>query len=276
MIAHRFGSLLVASLLLCTRAASADDEKEACVLAHADAQRAMKAVDLVMAHRALTRCSRTSCPAPVRLECIDWLADVSARVPSVIFVARVGDAAVTEVLVRVDGELVAATLDGRSYALNPGEHVVRFERAGAEAIERRVLVLESDRSRVVEGAWPAPSAAAAPVAAQVASPKPAPPDAPRAPVRPTPIAAWVLAGVGVVGLATFIGFAVDGRVRQAELEAGCAPYCAADEVRAMRRSYLIGDVALAVSLASFAGSGALFWVSSGPATSPTVTVAWRF
>lgn len=91
-----------------------------------------------------------------------------------------------------------------------------------------------------------------------------------------PTAGWVLAGVGVVGLATFIGFAVDGRVRQAELESGCAPYCAAEDVRAMRRSYWIGDVALAVSLASFAGSGVLFWASRGPASSPTVTVAVRF
>ncbi|HEY0465838.1 MAG TPA: hypothetical protein VGC79_16610, partial [Polyangiaceae bacterium] len=86
----------------------------------------------------------------------------------------------------------------------------------------------------------------------------APPRAPPASDPPgrNPMA-YVFGGLGAAALGAWGFYALDGRNKQNELER-CAPHCQPSDVDAMRKSYLIADVLLGVSLVSF-GTGTYFF-----------------
>jgi hypothetical protein len=69
--------------------------------------------------------------------------------------------------------------------------------------------------------------------------------------------AYVFGGVGAVALGAWGLYALDGRNKQNELE-HCAPHCQSGDVDAMRKSYMIADVLLGVSLVSL-GTGTYFF-----------------
>jgi hypothetical protein len=75
--------------------------------------------------------------------------------------------------------------------------------------------------------------------------------------RRIPPAAFVLGGVGLLGLASFAYFSISGRVQHSELQSSCAPRCSDDEIAPVRTRYLIGDVSLAAAVVSL---GAATWL----------------
>jgi hypothetical protein len=92
---------------------------------------------------------------------VSWLADVEKLTPTVVFGARAHGSEVTDVRVSVDGELVAARIDGKPIALDPGEHRFRFERAGETPVEQTSVVLAGEKERLVDvrfGPEPVPTA----------------------------------------------------------------------------------------------------------------------
>jgi len=122
-----------------------------------------------------------------------------------------------------------------------------------------VVVLEGQKNRLVQVVFPPPA------------PKPLPPapiaqTAPEVAVElePTvekkPILPWVLGGVGVLGVSTFVGLGLSGLRAEEDLEDTCAPECAPSEVQSVRNKYVLADVGLAVGLASLgAAAYLLFW-----------------
>ncbi|MBI3203212.1 MAG: hypothetical protein HYZ29_16860 [Myxococcales bacterium] len=244
--------------------ALADGDKQACVTAHSSSQELRKAAKLKEASDQLVACARPECPSAVRADCAKWLGEVQSEVPSVVIVATDANGGdVADVRVLVDGSQVASELTGQPIALNPGKHTLRFERDGANPVLRQLLLRVGERNRRVEVQF-SPT-----LAGGGGGDERRPAQGDSGPAEPAgagvPAATWVLGGVGVLGLAGFTYFALDGRKKEDDL-AACKPNCASDDVSAVRTSYLLGDVSLGVGVVALAGAAYfLFTAPSKPA-----------
>ncbi len=239
--------------------ARAADQVEACIDAHERAQASRREGRLRAAREALLGCTRPSCPVAIRLECDALLERVEASQPTVVVEARDRAGADTAaVRVFVDGTLALERLDGKAFAIDPGEHVFRYELAGGPAAEARVVVREGERNRKIVASFVTPAAAPAPAAGAPARRPPA--DAPAR--RPGSAWPYVAAGAGALALGSFAYFALTGRERFDRLKAECAPPagagCAADDVRGVRTRLAVADVSLGVALAAIGASAYLF------------------
>src|SRR5262249_22628357 len=142
MIARRPLTVLVPALVLAALQARAADQIAECVTASEKGQVLRDNSKLVEAREEFTSCARPVCPSLLQKDCAQWLADVNAVVPSVVFVAR--DASGKDLLeVRVlDGDrVIAETLGGTRVYVNPGRHAFRFQSASGE-VEQVVIVRE--------------------------------------------------------------------------------------------------------------------------------------
>jgi hypothetical protein len=250
--------------------ALADDAKQACVTAHSSSQELRKASKLKEASEQLVACARPECPGAVRADCAKWLGEVQAEVPSLVVVATDANGSdVADVRVLVDGGVVASELNGQPIAVNPGKHTLRFERDGANPVERQVLIRVGERNRRVEVQFSPRLAGGGP------EPRPEVDDTASAPTSGgVPAATFILGGVGVLGLAGFTYFALDGRKKEDDL-AACKPDCPSDDVSSVRTSYLLGDVSLGVGVVALAGAAYfLFSAPQKPATGRPVPLTF--
>lgn len=145
---HRAAVAVAALLAWSVRPAlvRADDSLDACSAAAVDGQKLRRDGHLLRARDAFEACARESCRADIAHDCQTWLAQVDAATPSLLVTVRdehgraVGDAAVT-----IDGEAISPERLGRSFALDPGEHVVTVARAGSQGAKRDVVLHEGER-----------------------------------------------------------------------------------------------------------------------------------
>lgn len=243
---------LVTPISTSSRAAP-PDPKAVCFEAYPDAQKDRKTGKLRAARRALVTCSQDACPAAVRKDCAQWLAEVDAELPSVLVVATDPSGRDTAaVRVSVDGEIVAERLAGKSIEVDPGEHVFRFEHAG-QAIEQSVIVRQSEKSRKLAIDFATPRGSAAPTA-----PPPPVDGAPPSPSRPVPVAVFVLGGVALASLATGTYFYFAQKSEHDDLAARCAPACSPDDVAPLKTKQLVAGVGLGVGVAALAAATVLF------------------
>jgi hypothetical protein len=253
MSGRRVVSVLVATLVIPLLAEAApSDVKHACVVQHDDSQRFRRERKLKDARADLKACARNVCPAVIRQDCLPWLEQVEASLPSIVIGAKRGSIAVTDVQVSIDGAVVQTSLDGTSIDIDPGEHKLRFERPGSPPDEQTLVIREGEKNRLVAVQFEGPRAAAAVVAA-------APSEPAAAGARPIPTGVYVLGGVGVVGMAVFAGLGAVGKSDESSLASSCAPDCAASSVDAVHDKYLGADIALGVGVAALAG-GALWFL----------------
>jgi hypothetical protein len=238
--------------LLAPSTARADEaSRNACLQAYEGSQENRKAEALRSARQQLLVCASDSCPPIVRTDCIRWLAEVEAALPTIVLEARGAGGPLFDVTVSLDGAPLVHQLDGRPIEIDPGLHTLTFEHAGSPNQEQKVIVREGEKNRLVSADWtPAP----APVAQ---APAPTPPVAME---RPVPTSVYVALGVAALG---FVDFAVAGTlgfVKQKELEKSpsCAPFCPANDVRYIKTTYAAADVGLAVGAAGLLASGILF------------------
>jgi len=159
---------------------------------------------LLEARRLLRVCGGPSCSPTQQKLCSEWLADVDARMPSFILAAKDGSGTdLVDVKVLIDGQQVAAKLDGRAVDVDPGPHKFVFELADGARAETTAVADERGKSKVVSVTLERP---AAPILA--------PPSAAVAATAPTPrgttsvggggavrTAGLVAGGAGVAGLA---------------------------------------------------------------------------
>jgi len=217
--------------------AHADDDKEQCVTAHGDAQLLRKKHALVSATKTLRVCAREMCPALVQKDCTRWLGEVEAEQPTIVVVATDENGAdIVDVRVLLDGKPLVDRLDGSPIAIDPGEHVLRFERAGGKASEQRIVLHDGEKSRTVKVSFAEPV-------------RPAPLVVEKAGI---PAATWVFGAIGVASLGSFTYFGLSGRAFESELSSSCAPSCSGDDVAGVRRRYLVADISLGVSVVSLA------------------------
>ncbi len=257
-------------------AARADDKTQ-CISASEQGQQLRDDGKYSRARDAFTACAREVCPAIVRRDCTRWLAGLEELWPTVVFGAK--DAAgrdLSAVRVSMDGEPIAASLDGKPVFVDPGAHVFRFEAEGQPPTEQDVVVRASEKGRAVEvqfGTEPAGAPAAA-----AGSTKPARKSTPGAASESSaeaPFAAWVFAGVALVAFGTEAYFGISGLSDRSVLQAQpCArtATCSPGSVQSIRTKFAVADVALGVGVVSAAVSAYLLLTSRPPAKAERTAV----
>ncbi len=263
-----------AAIAVCTAAASTraqPEMKEQCVASSEEAQALRRAVKLRAARERLVTCAQVECPAVVRKDCIAWLAEVDAALPTVVLQATTESGAEIEaVKVTSDGELLTSHLDGMAIAVDPGEHVLRWESEGFQPLEQHVVVHEGEKSRqlsvhLVPLAPAPPPAACATPAPPSAAPSPAvvppPAESPAASSASPglPYGFWLSAGVSAAGLASFAVFGIEGRNAYSHLQNTCGRTTSCTQAQAdeVHRDFAVADVSLAISLVA---GGVATWV----------------
>jgi hypothetical protein len=242
----RIAVVTVAVLLMLTGGARAQlpPSLTECLDAHAEGQRAERRAELHSAAARYGQCAAPHCPDAVRHDCDEWRSRVAQAMPTIVVRPRDARGASISARVWIDDVPIPAAEAGLPVSLDPGRHNFRLEAPGFPPTEQSVWVVMHEKDRVVD----------LQLRAREGNPPPAAP-----PVRhsqtPWP---WILAGVGVVGVGTFLGVAVDAKARYDELDRACSPRCDSGDVDGIRRSYVIADVALALGGASLVASAVWF------------------
>ncbi|MBX3190682.1 MAG: hypothetical protein KF819_27025 [Labilithrix sp.] len=225
-------ALALCASLLAAQSAGAD-EKQACVAASEKAQQLRNAGKLGEAREQLAICGRSACPRLVQQDCTTWMSEVLAILPSIVPGARDRKGRdIVEVKVFVDGKMVTETLDGKPIAVDPGVHTFRFETRSAPPIEEQVVVRQNEKNRILTVTFATPGDAGGARVTTDATRDPAP-----------PIAAYVVGGVGLVGLGVGAAIGVTASSDASDIrDSGCAPRCDVAEVDAIQSRYTIAGV----------------------------------
>jgi hypothetical protein len=112
------------------------------------------------ARKALLICVSPSCPASVRAECVQRVAEVNAAMPTIVFAATSGSGQdLSAVKVSMDGQVIAEHLDGVALELDPGSHEFTFEAPELPVTKSTLVIREGEKNRresVMLGTPPAP------------------------------------------------------------------------------------------------------------------------
>jgi hypothetical protein len=232
--------LAVSAAILLAASPSGATTKQECAAAYEQTQALRGEGALSAAREQALICSRDDCPRVVRADCAAWLGEIERSLPTVVFVVRdeKGDE-IADVRVTDGGKPLREKLDGKAVPLDPGAHVLRFEREGSAPVERKVMVHEGDKLVRVEASFKAE-----------AKPEALPPPAPEAKGKGAPVGAYVLGGVGIVGLGVAATLGILALGERSDLEKTCAPDCAQGDVDAIRTKLLAADITGGVSIAA--------------------------
>ncbi len=223
-------------------------DKEACVQAYDEGQRARARGALLAARGHLLVCAEDDCPVATKGDCASWLVEVEASTPTLVLAAvdRKGNDT-TAVKVTLDGRTVAERLDGKAIPVDPGKHVLSFEAPGVAPITREIVVRQGEKNRAVEVSWAEQQEGG--------------------PARPGGVVAispgtWVLGGLGLAGLTVFGVFGGLALSEKSEAEETCAPRCTDAVVDSIRAKLIVADISLAVGVASLGAAVVLGVVSA--------------
>ncbi len=251
-------AVFVATIFVAAPASAdgAEGDRARCAASYESAQVLRRGEHLEAARTQLLICAST-CPERLVRDCAIWLRDVEALTPTVRLIARdPSGQEVVDALVTVDGRLVDARES--TVAVEPGAHVFRFERRGAEAAEVRVELHAGERERVIAvvlSASAPPSAhASAPSASRTAS--------------------YIVGGLGVAALATAGILAIKGDVDRSSLRESCAPGCDPARVDAIRTLWWTA-AGIGAAGAIAVGLAVALWPRAPASAMPALTIAPR-
>jgi hypothetical protein len=252
--------LVALALVAIERPALADDTAD-CIAASESAQTLRDAHAIIEARDKLLVCSRDVCPGPVRTDCLEQREEVEAGIPSIVWRAKDAHGQDTvDVRAFCDGTLLATQLDGRALSVDPGLHTFRFEAHGAPAIERKLVVSEGEKNRLVIIDL-SPRASDHADSAQAMTPHGAP--ASPAGDAKVSIPGLVVGGAGVAAAIPMAIFWLSGTGDLNQMRVTCAPPggagCPADRVDAAHTQLVIGDVFLGVAAAGVAAGAILLF-----------------
>jgi len=247
--------------------ATANEFKIACSRSFEESQRLRNNSQYIAASEEVLKCADPKCGEALFDECTKIYGELQTATPSVVFAARDGAGnELTGVSVSIDGQPTADPLDGKPVRVDPGSHQFSFSSAGYDVIEQTLLIRAGEQYRPINATMQQTAVAGAPPS--VATPAPASSGRSR---RGAPLASYVLGGIGVVGLGTFVAFRVLGASQFEDLERNCKPNCTASEVDNVRQKYLISDIALGVGAAAAVAAVTVYLVSSAE-RSPRVSL----
>ncbi len=265
--AHAVTSALVATALLFPRTAAAD----ACGSAYVKAQKHRRAGELKSARQALIQCSRSECIAEVSKDCVQWLSEVEASMPTIVVLAkdRAGKS-LSAVAVSVDGAKVAKSLDGKALTVDPGRRVFKFEYNGAKPVTKAVTVAQGQKDRVIEVEIPIGKAAKKTGGSKSGGFETGGAEEPD---EGAPLGAYVFGAVGlgavIVGGSLWLSSEFDvTELRDEE----CSPACPASKRDTIETKRLFGDIAFGVGVVSL-GIATVLFLNSGPSEGPPPAAA---
>jgi hypothetical protein len=135
---------------LATPPAHGADAKSDCIAAADQGQSLRDDGKYRGARDAFTSCARDVCPRLVQRSCIEWLGQLEDAMPTVVLGAKDESGSdLARAHVTVDGEPLTEVLDGKPLPLDPGQHVLSFERGGSGAASTRVVLRAGEKNRAV-------------------------------------------------------------------------------------------------------------------------------
>jgi len=238
-----FATIAFAAPLVAQPKKTGDDAtRTACISSYEQVQSLRDSGQLIEARDRAIACSRDECPKALSKQCAEWLDQIADSTPTVV-VGATGPSGqdLTDVRLSVDGKPLSEQLGSRALPVNPGSHTFQFDSSQFGHVDLTVVLREGERNRRVVAMYTKAGGAPAPDTEST--------------WRPVPTAAWVLLGVAGAGAiigATFegLGLAKKGSLDQKK----CAPFCQAPDVNTMTRDFAVGDVSLAVGIASAASA----------------------
>ena len=255
---------------------ASDDSKKMCASAFANAQRLMRAGNLIEAKARLIQCGGPECPAAMHPDCQQWLSSVEASIATVVFqVSSSESRPAGEVRMAVDGGGSTA-LDGRAVIFNPGPHDITFEAAGLSPMTKHIVVSEGEKLRremvrleplqeTREAQRPAVAANNAPTGAG---------DVQARATRFTAPIIIAASGAALAG-ASAIYFGLKARSDDQNLD-GCAPTssCSREATDQVRREYLWTNISIGLAAASATTAIVLFFIHGRSTTSPNTSLSF--
>jgi hypothetical protein len=226
------------AVLLSVAVAHADDT-DACIAAHESAQALRNQGHLQEARRTLLVCARDTCPRLVTNDCRPWLDAANADQPTVVLSVRDESGVETsDVRVSLDGALLTSHLDGRPIDVDPGDHVLRFERPRVPPVEQRVFLRAKEKERVVQASFAPSTVVESRTLVETHA------------ARSRWSAGAVVTGViGILGLGAFGVLGITGKVTESNLAgSGCKPNCNASQIDTIRNEYIAAYVSLGVGV----------------------------
>ncbi|MBK8259187.1 MAG: hypothetical protein IPK82_41840 [Polyangiaceae bacterium] len=236
----------------------AADRVNVCADASEKGQELRDAGKLRAARDLFVKCAAPACPVIVQKDCAGWLADVTLAIPSVVVSARDENGAdLSDVTVKVDGEVLTTRLDGHAVEMDAGAYTFRFERAGADVKEESLILRAGEKRRPVRVTL----ISAAQSGGSFTVPK----------------AAWALGAVSLASFGLMAGFGVSAETAVADMRApgGCAPRCDVDRVNLARRDMILANVFLGLGAGAAVGGAAIFtweWMRTPARAQPVQTV----
>ncbi len=182
-----------------------------------------------------------------------------------------------------DGQQLADKLGGMALEVDPGKHTLRFEHAGAEPVEKKVLIREGEKARVIKVQFGSPEEAAAAQPKQGAASGGGAAGVDTSSGGSSKTLAYVLGGVGIVGLGSFAYFGLTGSSQKSDLLKHCKnnvcdlPQDQIDSKRsAVKTKFLIADVSLGVGVVSLGLATYFFLKPDHSSEAPKDSARLRF
>jgi len=269
----RVALILALTTLVLPEIAGAD-ETSACLSSYVKVQELRTAGRLRAARDQAAVCGRDVCPRQLRDDCVGWMRELDASLPSIVLsVHAPDDTELTSASIAIDGEAMPDALDGRAHAVDPGPHRIRAEAPGFLAAEVPLLAHQGEHDRPVK------------ISLQAAAQAGGSPWGGTSSRSGSPALPILIPGaVGGAGLGVFATFGLWGYFGSPGYQSlhACEGHCSASDVDTVRTRFLVSDVGLFVGVAG-AAVATFFWLRRGPRadSAPNVTVSadgmgWTF
>ncbi len=234
-------------------------DKAACAASYEKAQVERQKDHLRASREQLLVCSQPSCSV-LQKDCVQWLSEVEAALPSVVFEATGPDGRdAVDAQVTCDGAPVVSRIDGKAVVMDPGLHRCRFEMGGMGR-DDQIVLHEGEQRRPWRISFATGATPSAPMTNETAE------RSSSAPLWP-----WVVGGLGIAAIGVGSYFELHGFALKSDLDA-CKGHCSPSSVDATRAAFVTGDVTIGVGLAAVA-IAAIVLVTHSPGT-PSGAEAW--
>lgn len=247
-MARALSGAFLAALLAWGGQAQGQVEKRACLATYVEVQSNRQEGKLIAARAAAVTCGNDSCPPMLRSDCVTWLRELDASIPTVVFSASTPDGRdVTDARVTVDGRGVPRNM-GEAIALDPGEHAVACETDGYGRVEVHLVAAQGEKNRPVHFEIE-------PVVRTTPSPTPL---ASRSrPIRPV---TYVLGALGIVSLGVWgvVGASAFWGSPSVETLDRCKPNCNPGDRSDVQRKLDVADIAGATALVALGATLVLY------------------
>jgi hypothetical protein len=249
------GFLTLAALAHPAHAASVEE----CSDAYTKGQEERLAGRLMSAREQFKLCSDPTCPTAVIPDCVRWITEVEADLPTVeVKASSVTGEPIENLNFWVDGVAIPRAELTHPVVVDAGPHVMRFEAPGYEPVQITNSMRPEDRKVPVVAVMRLLEKPVTPGAAAQESALKQP--TPEVNDHHTPVAALALAGVGLVALGGSVYFDLSAKHKYDDRLASCGHLCPESDASSVRSKALIADIALATSVVAF-GAAAWFYFS---------------